>query len=157
MQMKMFNNYIVTSTGLVYSCFYKTARLMSVTDNGCGYLSVTLSINKKSKKYYVHRLVAECYLQEWEPSLQVNHIDGNKTNNHVSNLEMCTPKQNINHAYKIGLVDWFAENNNRGKLTNADITYIRNNPDNLKGTELAIKFNVKPPTISQIRNGLRRN
>lgn len=66
-----------------------------------GYMSVWLNDYGKSK--LVHRLVAEAYCQGYSPELQVNHIDGNKTNNHVSNLEWCTATHNNRHAATTGL------------------------------------------------------
>ena len=64
-----------------------------------GYYRVALH----GKKYYVHRLVAHGF-KDCEPhSWDVNHIDGDKTNNHISNLELCTRKENIHHAIEHGL------------------------------------------------------
>lgn len=64
-----------------------------------GYLRVR--INKKMIR--VHRLVAELFIENPNGCTQVNHKDGNKKNNHFSNLEWCTAKENIAHAYKTGL------------------------------------------------------
>jgi len=73
-----------------------------ISDNGAGYLSVGVSL----KRRYVHRLVATAFLKPPTPEhTQVNHIDGNKSNNHVSNLEWVTPSSNIRHAHKAGLME----------------------------------------------------
>lgn len=54
--------------------------------------------------YYVHRAVADTFIPNPEKLPEVNHIDGNPLNNHVSNLEWTTKKDNINHAFDTGLI-----------------------------------------------------
>lgn len=67
------------------------------------YLRVSLYKDKKSKYFQVHRLVASAFLENPKDKTQVNHINGDKTNNCVDNLEWCTPSENNQHAYKIGI------------------------------------------------------
>ena len=76
--------------------------LKNLHDNGGGYF--TLGIydrdNKKTHKFYIHRLVAELFIGETcDVKTQVNHIDGDKSNNHVDNLEWVCPKENIKHMH----------------------------------------------------------
>lgn len=68
-----------------------------------GYLHVRVIINGKMKTKPIHRLVAETFLVKPSEKHEVNHIDGNKHNNHVENLEWVTRSENIKHAYKMGL------------------------------------------------------
>lgn len=74
-----------------------------------GYKTVNLSTNKKQKTYQIHRLVANAFLIKPSYAQCVNHVDGNKLNNDVSNLEWCTYKHNNIHDRKIGL------NNSKGE------------------------------------------
>lgn len=63
-----------------------------------GYLYVTLTKNGNSKKHKVHRLVAIAFLPNWFDDQEVNHIDEDKTNNQIDNLEWCDRKYNCNHG-----------------------------------------------------------
>ena len=60
-----------------------------------GYYRISISINNKVKSYYLHRLVAECYLGECLVGYEVDHIDGDKSNNHISNLQYLTKSENL--------------------------------------------------------------
>lgn len=69
-----------------------------------GYLGVVLyDKDSKGKTYKIHRLVAQAFIPNPNNLPQVNHIDGNKENNNVNNLEWCNQKENMQHSYKIGL------------------------------------------------------
>lgn len=94
-----FGNVRSKSRTVVYKdgrVFKYPARQLNKHNNGRGYYFVTLSTNNTVKELYVHRLVAEAFLDNAENKCQVNHIDENKANNNLSNLEWVTPTQNMN-------------------------------------------------------------
>ena len=94
-------NYQVSNEGRVKN--KKTGRMLTVKPGrNKQYLSVYLSNNGKENTQMVHRLVAEAFLGK-HPGMVVNHIDGDKNNNHIDNLEWCTPRENNMHAIKNGL------------------------------------------------------
>ena len=98
--------YTIYSDGTILSHY--TNRYLSATDNGRGYYNVKLFIAKEGNRKvyrtaYVHRLVAEAFLPNPNNLPQVNHIDGDKRNNSVTNLEWCTAKANTAHAFTTGL------------------------------------------------------
>lgn len=72
--------------------------IIKPTDNGHGYMIVSLRKEGKRKSHYVHRLVATEFIENYKNYKYVNHIDYDKTNNKVNNLEWCTQKQNIIHS-----------------------------------------------------------
>ncbi len=74
------------------------------------YLHYVFKVNGKRKGMLIHRAVALTYIPNPYNKAEVNHIDGNKLNNHVSNLEWCTHSENMKHAFKTGLA-----NNSGGK------------------------------------------
>ena len=96
-----FPNYQVSSTGIVRN--KKTGCIMTQKLGRDGrYLSVYLTNAEYENTKRVHRLVAEAFLGK-HPGMMVNHIDGDRTNNNVENLEWCTAKENNLHAIKNGL------------------------------------------------------
>lgn len=78
--------------------YMKSERILMLFINTPGYLQVMLCKNNKCKKFTVHRLVANAFIPNPENKPQVNHIDEDKTNNKVSNLEWVTAKENVNHG-----------------------------------------------------------
>lgn len=91
--------YQVSNLGRVYT--FKRNKLMTPVKSRKGYLMVKLRVNNCAKSLAVHRLVAQAFIQNPENKPQVNHIDEDKTNNMVSNLEWVTNKENCNHGTKI--------------------------------------------------------
>ena len=114
-----------------------------------GHLHTYLSgKTEKPKKYYIHRLVAQAFIPNPDNLQDVNHVDGNKQNNCVDNLEWCTRSYNIKHAYDIGL-----RKASNQKLTAEQVEYIRRNPCNLTRYELAQMFDVTYWCICDIYQG----
>lgn len=82
---------------------HRNAFIMKLVESTVGYLNVALRDGFSDKYIDVHRLVAEAFIPNPHNLPWVNHIDGDKHNNRVENLEWCTPKQNTEHAFKTGL------------------------------------------------------
>lgn len=143
--------YLVSIEGAIVN--EKTNKQLIPQNNGKGYMKVTLSIDGKQIQRYVHRIVAECYLLN--KSIQVNHKDGDKTNNNVSNLEWVTNSENQIHAHKTGL----KKNGNElwnGKFSKSDIIKIIEMKRNgVLQYKIAETMGTTKSTISDILNGKR--
>jgi len=89
-------NYYVDNEGNIYS--KKSRKCLKGMKNASGYVYVTLCANRKKKNMYVHRLVAKYFIDNLHNKKYVNHIDFNKSNNNVKNLEWVTHSENVIHA-----------------------------------------------------------
>lgn len=95
------DRYITTTIGLTRFVKGKIKSLQ--VDSKTGYVSVRIFKNSKCFVLYSHRAVAEAFIGPISKGMCVNHIDGVKFHNHVSNLEITTPKENCQHAGQNGL------------------------------------------------------
>jgi hypothetical protein len=102
------NLYQVSNLGNVRSSRGKVQKLQV---NKFGYLRATLHKNRKEHKIFAHRLVAFAFIPNPENKIEVNHIDGNKQNNRLENLEWNSKSENILNAFKIGLKNNKGSNN----------------------------------------------
>lgn len=101
-QIKNFPLYAISSKdNLVLNI--KTGKAIKPFKDSCGYLMVNLYNNDKKKTCLIHRLVATHFIDNPENKPCVNHIDGNKENNDIPNLEWATHSENMVHAYNTGL------------------------------------------------------
>ena len=116
LRVKDFEDYTIDETGNVFSI--RKNKYLKQTINRNGYCKVTLQKDKYRKMFSVHRLVAQAYLKNYSNTLQVNHINGIKTDNRVENLEMVTAKENMQKAVEIGLFDKCKEMQRKNAIKN---------------------------------------
>lgn len=102
-EIKNYENYIISKDARVYNKI--TNKKLTPTFDTRGYLQVKVYKNGKGTTRKLHRLVAETYLLNPENKPQINHIDGIKINNKLSNLEWISCTDNMIHSWKIGLRD----------------------------------------------------
>ncbi len=97
MEVQNYSDYLIYDDGLVFS--EKSNIIMKTSKNNFGYERIQLCKNGKIKAFKIHRLVAEHYIPNPENKSDIDHIDGNKLNNNVSNLRWTTRSEN-NNNYK---------------------------------------------------------
>lgn len=110
----IYKNYFITEDGLVYNNTSNKLKLMKPQKTYRGYYYIDLRIEKNKLRRYIHRLVAETYIDNPNNLPQVNHIDEDKSNNHINNLEWCTNYQNAMHTFC--RFKWTVENVVTGEL-----------------------------------------
>lgn len=117
-----------------------------------GYRAVSICVNGKETTALVHRLIMAAF--NGESKLQVNHINGNKSDNRLENLEYCTCSENHKHAYRVGLKNINGERHPVARFSNQQADIIRNRALSGESTMLLAKeFNVVPSVISNIKYG----
>lgn len=132
----------------------KRGKKLKLGTSSKGYPQITFETRQVHRCIKIHRLVAQYFVYNDNPELknQVNHIDGNKTNNNVNNLEWCTNQENNIHKMENGLnVTLYGENSGRSKLTNKQVIDIYISKEPYK--KLIEKYNVSKSTISSIKCG----
>lgn len=142
--------YYIDEQGTVYGKYVHT--LKPKLDR-YGYLVHGLSVDGKVVHKTVHRMVAETFIPNPENKPVVNHIDGNKLNNHVDNLEWCTVHENCIHASDLDLVV-HSEDSPRSSLTNEQVHEVcRMICDKYRNSDISKKTGVPRHTVGNIRNG----
>ena len=151
---KEYNDYKVSNYGNILSFKQNKEKLLNLISDKKGYLIISLFKNNIQKNFRINRLVAQTFLPNPESKPEINHIDGNKQNNYVDNLEWVTHSENMKHAYKLGLCFQKGEKNNASKLTNNDVLMIHGlYLSFFSKRELALLFNISISNICYILNG----
>lgn len=132
---------------------YRKSRYFEVKPKKDGYLGVTLSFNGKVQQVCIHQLVARAFLPNPENKPQVNHIDGDKSNNKVTNLEWVTASENNYHACKTGLRK-VGEEHHKAKLKEAEVKEILHLlSEGYSSGEIAPLYRVNKSLIKKIKSG----
>lgn len=151
--MKFISNtkYIITEQGEVINS--ETSSILKHMVDRNGYHYVNLSTNNNLTTYRIHRLVAENFVRGFFVGATVNHIDGIKSHNCVSNLEWVSLKANIQHAYALGLSK-VGQDRQQALLDDSDVSEIKEGfVIGTPNKELAERYGVHKSTIQNIKSG----
>lgn len=141
--------------------YWRKGKIFKQSKSNLGYMTVGFTVNNIKVNKYVHRLVAETFITNWCNHPQVNHVDCDKTNNRMYNLEWCTNSQNQIHATKNGLnklhlhrVAYSEEKNGRSLLTKEQVSEIKQKyiPYKYSAKKLSKEYNVSESCITHILN-----
>jgi hypothetical protein len=145
--------YFATKDGRIFS----TRQQMKVTTHHSGYLVLTISKQKQRKQYRVHRFVWEYFNGPIPPDKVIDHIDGDKTNNALSNLRLVSNKENIQHARSM-LGDWNLKGQDVycSKLTNDQfMKMVDDFVSGMTNDDIALKYGLHSRYVSLIRHKRR--
>ena len=127
----------------------RNEKIIHQSHNNYGYLHISLCKEGKVKTVVVHKLVAEAFIDNPNNYRQINHIDGNKQNNSVENLEWCNQKYNNIHALKKGL----RKSKNIAMIQNNKIVKVLSNRMDIP---IYLKRKVCQDLITRVCNGQRK-
>jgi len=139
-------NYVCSSKGEIKSI--KRNKVLKPNKSSL-YYSVDLCKSGEIKRHLIHRIIATAFHENVENKEQVNHINGNKLDNSVNNLEWVTRSENQLHSIRIGLRHTRGENNSQCKLTSEQVIEIRNSKERNK--DIAKKYNISYATVCDIQ------
>lgn len=139
--------------------FLLRGKVLKPIDNGNGYKAVNLMRegDYRYRRYYIHRLVLETFVPEHDKhQTDVNHLDGDKSNNRLNNLEWCTRSENNYHAYNIGL-HVSGESHPQAKYSAELISAIKSRHANGERVcDLSREYGIPHQYVSGILNGKKR-
>jgi len=152
-EIKECENYLISNTGKIKH--KRLNRLLSPQENKGGYLICGIYKGKKRKFILLHRAVLESFGPRRLNGTACNHVDGNKKNNNIHNLEWVTRSENQIHAHRLGLAEKSGANNPRAKLTFKDVKEIRAllKEGGLLKREITSRFNVNPGAMWFLETG----
>ena len=149
-----FPNYSISLKGEVTNT--TTGRVLKPSPDTDGYPQVVLCDAPRRKTCKVHRLVCLTFLPNPNKYPVVNHIDGDKTNNNVNNLEWCTISHNTKHAYKLGALCQKGENNNATRFSDQVVERVKEGYDGGNITAYAKELDMPYSVVYSYIKGLRR-
>lgn len=148
-----FKGYFINNKGEVYS--EKTKKILKGQKDSCGYRQICLTKNNNRHFILQHRLVAKYFIPNPDKKPCINHIDGNKQNNSIENLEWCTHSENNKHAFLMKKKSKLSKPIKKLNACQAILIKRITEMTIMSNVDIASFFDVSSITVSKIRNGAR--
>lgn len=147
-------NYSISDKGVIKNI--KSGRILKLHVRPDGYVTTSLYHKGVMCCCYVHRVLLETFF--WSSDKQVNHMDGDKSNNSIGNLEYCTPKENMEHAHATSLITIKKKTYEKAAISNRKVndkdaaTMRKLSVDGWSFRRIGKMFGVHHKTVSGIVN-----
>ena len=150
-----YENYFISNLGRVQN--RTTGRILKPHMSNTGYRSIQFFKNKQGDRKLLHRMVWQTFNRRLLPDEQINHKNGDKSDNALANLEPVTRSENMLHAYRVlKIPPNHGERSGSAKLKEADVLEIRSLArQGHKHSDIARLFNISQSTATRIINGRR--
>lgn len=148
------NRYMISDLGNIKSLkklHRNSEKILKPVIQTGGYCAIDLGNGKKIKRFLIHRLVAENFIENPLNKKQVNHINGIKNDNKLNNLEWVTASENQKHSILIGLRTTKGIKNSQCKIKETDVLKILKDKRNYK--KISLEYKISISTISDIKRG----
>ncbi len=149
--------HIQKARGNGYRSHLHKGQFIKLYKSPLGYLLFNAQDRDRSKSYRVHRAVALAFIDNPRNCPMVNHIDGNKLNNHYTNLEWCTRQENMDHAVKTGLIISRSGLNNPNTTTKVQIFKDNVLVKECFGTKELCEMGFAPTTVNRCIKGKKES
>ncbi len=144
------SSYLVSDMGRIKSLY--TGKFLTPSPDSDGYAVLSLTRSGIRRSYRWHKLVLSAFIDNKHNKSQINHINGNKLDNRLSNLEWVTPGENIKHAYKMGIKRQDGSHNNASKLEDDEVFEIRRRAITGENQSIIARdYGISQPTVSLIK------
>lgn len=151
----VYKNYLVSKEGVIKNAVTGNTLSQKVNEHGYHTVSVFDNTSSKYKTVKVHRLVAQTYVPNPDGKREVNHIDCNKSNNSVVNLEWVTSQENKAHAYEHGLYDaCIGENHHNTNMSNDEVHLVCSLMEQgYRNKDICDQLSLEKHIVADIRSG----
>ena len=147
-KIETFNHHECSTYGNVRNI--KTGKILKGSKSSRGYTQFCISEFGKRHLVFGHRLVAETFIENKDNKPFVNHVDGNKMNNHIENLEWCTPAENDSHAVNVLKLNIHGVNKKKVKCIETGVIYSST-------AEAGLNIGVSDSMISMVCRGIKNS
>lgn len=145
-----FPDHIVSTESRVYCLRRGKITPIAIQLDKDGYQTVRLYLDGMGKWFKIHRLLAKCFLKNYTDGLEINHINGLRSDNRLDNLELVTHKENMAHSLARRLNNGTFRSSS-AKLQKNEVVFLKNYSGTMQKKHLALIFGIHRSTLRSLQ------